>query len=195
VATASELRPAEIVIVRHGETEWSRTGRHTGRTDVPLEAEGEAQALAIGARLAGSSFAAVLVSPLLRARETCRLAGFGDVATVVDAVHEWDYGAYEGLTTKEIREQRPGWDLWEHGCPDGETAADVGRRVDTVLDVLRHGGAATALVVAHGHVLRVFAARWLGLPPQEGRLLALSPATISRLGWEHFTAVLQSWNT
>jgi broad specificity phosphatase PhoE len=195
VAIASELRPGEIVVVRHGETEWSRTRRHTGRTDVPLEQAGKAQAAEVRARLAGSGFDVVLVSPLERARETCLLAGFGDGATIVGDLHEWDYGAYEGLTTEEIEQLRPGWDLWEDGCPGGETAADVGRRMDSVLDVLRTGGAGKALVVAHGHVLRVFAARWLGLPPQGGRLLALAPATISRLGWEHGAAVVQCWNS
>lgn len=195
MAIASPLRPREIVIVRHGQTEWSRTGRHTGCTDVPLEEEGEAQAIALAGRLVGSSFDAVLVSPLARARETCRLAGFGDVADVVEDLHEWDYGEYEGLTTAQIHERRPDWDLWDEGCPGGETVADVGRRADSVLEALRSGGAGTALVVAHGHVLRVFAARWLALPPQEGRLFALSPATISRLGWEHETSILQSWNT
>lgn len=186
-------RPAEVVLVRHGETEWSRTGRHTGRTDVPLTERGREQARAVGAALQTRSFALVLTSPLERAAETCRLAGYGDVAERRDELMEWDYGAYEGRTTLDIREERPGWTLWRDGAPEGEKAADVGARVDRVIDELR-ALAGDALLFAHGHVLRVAAARWLGLRPAAGALLALDTATISILGYERETAVIRSWN-
>jgi broad specificity phosphatase PhoE len=186
-------RPPEIVLVRHGETEWSRTGKHTGRTDVPLTERGRDEAAALGASLPQRQFVLVLTSPLSRAVETCRLAGLAERAQVRDELMEWDYGAYEGRTTLEIREERPGWSLWSDGAPEGETAADVGARVDRVLVELRalDGDAA---VFAHGHVLRVLAARWLGLDPADGRLFALDTATLSVLGHERETSVLRRWN-
>ena len=183
----------EVVVVRHGETEWSRSGRHTGRTEVPLTELGRAQAEAVGAAFRNRDFALVLTSPLGRAFETCRLAGFGDRAVQRDDLMEWDYGAYEGLTTAEIREARPGWTLWRDGVPDGEAIEQVGERVDRVLDEIRSLGG-DALLFAHGHVLRVLTARWLGLDPAAGRLFALGPATISTLGHERETAVVQLWN-
>jgi probable phosphoglycerate mutase len=188
------IRPPEVVLVRHGETEWSRAGKHTGRTDVPLTDAGRDQAVALGAALRGHAFALVLTSPLSRAAETCRLAGLGDVAQERADLQEWDYGAYEGLATLEIREERPRWTLWRDGVPGGETDADVGARADRVIAELRaiDGDAA---VFAHGHLLRVLAARWLGLDPTEGRLFALDTATVSVLGYERETAVIRLWNS
>jgi broad specificity phosphatase PhoE len=183
----------EIVLVRHGETEWSKAGKHTGRTDVPLTERGREEAEAVGAALRRRRFERVLTSPLSRAADTCRLAGLGDVAEPRDQLMEWDYGAYEGRTTADIRKERPGWTLWDDGVPDGETAAEVGARVDRVIAELRRLEG-DALVFAHGHVLRVFAARWLGLDPAAGRLFALDPATISVLGYERETPVIRVWN-
>ena len=183
----------EVVLVRHGETEWSRDGKHTGRTDVPLTEHGRRQAQAVGAALRGRRFALVLTSPLMRALETCRLAGFGDVAVLRDELREWDYGAYEGRKTIEIRKERPGWTLWRDGVPDGETIQEVAARGDRVLVELRSvQGDPPAL--AHGHVLRVLAARWLGLEPNAGALFALDPASISALGYERETSVIRLWN-
>jgi broad specificity phosphatase PhoE len=183
----------EIVLVRHGETHWSRAGKHTGRTDIPLTERGRLQAEAVGGVLRRRRPALVLTSPLSRAAETCRLAGFGDVALERDDLMEWDYGAYEGRTTAEIRNERGDWTLWHDGVPEGETATDVGVRVDRVVAELRSAGA-NAAVFAHGHVLRVLAVRWLGLDPEAGRLLALDPATISVLGYERETVVIRLWN-
>lgn len=186
-------RPPEIVLVRHGETEWTRTGRHTGRTDVPLTERGREAARAVGVALADRRFALVLTSPLARAAETCRLAGLADGAGRRDELMEWDYGAYEGRTTVDIRAERPGWGLWSDGVPEGESAADVGARADRVIAELRAAGG-DAAVFAHGHLLRVLAARWLGLEPAAGRLFALDPATISILGYERETPVIRAWN-
>jgi broad specificity phosphatase PhoE len=183
----------EVVLVRHGETEWSRAGRHTGRTDVPLTEQGRRQAEAVGAALGDRDFALVLTSPLDRALETCRLAGFGDRAQPRDELMEWDYGAYEGRTTSEIREERPGWTLWRDGVREGETIEQVGRRVDRVLEQIR-SLEGDALLFAHGHVLRVLTARWLELEPDAGRLFALDPATLNTLGHERETPVIQLWN-
>jgi broad specificity phosphatase PhoE len=186
-------RPGEIVLVRHGETDWSRTGRHTGRTDVGLTERGQQQAQAVGAALRARRFAVVLTSPLERAVETCRLAGYGEVAARRDELMEWDYGAYEGRKTLDIRKERPGWTLWRDGVPDGETAAEVGARVDRLIDELRSADGDVA-VFSHGHLLRVLAARWIGLEPAAGGLFALDPATISVLGYERETPVIRSWN-
>jgi len=183
----------EVVLVRHGETEWSRAGKHTGRSDVPLTELGRDQARAVGEALRGRHFALVLTSPLARAAETCGVAGFGDRAEKRDDLMEWDYGAYEGRTTPEIREERPGWLLWNDGVPGGETIVEVGARADRVIAELREADG-DALLFAHGHVLRVLTARWLGLEPDAGRLFALDAATLSTLGYEHETAVLRLWN-
>ena len=183
----------EVVLVRHGQTEWSLSGQHTGRTDIPLTDEGRRQAELLAARLARWRFALVLTSPLSRARETCRLAGLGDVAEVTDDLREWDYGDYESLRTVDIRKERPGWDLWRHGVPNGETVEDVGRRADRVIERARAVEGDMALF-AHGHVLRVLGARWVGLPPADGRLLVLTTASVSVLGWERETAVVERWN-
>lgn len=183
----------EIVLVRHGETEWSRAGKHTGLTDVPLTEAGRKQAEALREVLDGRELARVLASPLARAAETARLAGLGERAEERPELREWDYGAYEGRTTAEIREERPGWTLWRDGVPGGETAAEVAERVDRVLDELR-SAEGDVLVFAHGHVLRVLAARWIGLGPESGRFFALDPATISALGHERETPVIRVWN-
>jgi probable phosphoglycerate mutase len=183
----------EVMLVRHGETEWSRSGKHTGRTDVPLTERGRKQAKAVGEALRGRRFALVLTSPLARALETCRLAGFGDSAEPRDELREWDYGAYEGRKTIEIRKEVPGWTLWRDGVPEGETIDEVAARVDRVIVELR-SVQSDALLFAHGHVLRVLAARWLGLEPQDGALFALDPATISALGYERETSVIRLWN-
>jgi broad specificity phosphatase PhoE len=180
-----------MFLLRHGATEWSLSGQHTGRTDIPLLDLGCDQARAAGHLLRGMTFAQVLTSPLLRARETCTLAGF-DGEVDPDLV-EWDYGAYEGLTSAEIRAERPGWTLWTDGVIDGEGAADVGRRVDRVIERARRTEGDT-LCVAHGHVLRVLTARWLGLPPAGGRLFALGTGTVSILGWERESPVVNLWN-
>ncbi len=183
----------EAVLVRHGETEWSRDGRHTGRTDVPLTDVGRRQAERLEEALDEWSIPRVLTSPLGRALDTCRLAGFGDRAVLSDALLEWDYGDYEGLTTPQIRELRPDWNLWRDGCPSGESAADVGARVDPLVDELK-GSEGEVALFAHGHVLRVLAARWVELPPEAGARLWLATATVSVLGFERETATVRRWN-
>ncbi len=189
-------RPGPVVwLARHGETEWSRDRRHTGRSDIPLTEEGEREARTLREPLAERSFDRVLCSPLRRARETCELAGLGDRAEVLDDLCEWDYGDYEGRTSAEIRAARPGWLLWRDGCPGGETAADVGGRADRVIaDLLAGDAEVTAIVFAHGHLLRILAARWIELDPTAGQRLGLGTATLSRLGWEHDYRVIQRWN-
>jgi probable phosphoglycerate mutase len=181
-----------VVVVRHGPTEWSTQGRHTGRTDIPLDDDGRRAAAALASLLARREFALVLTSPLARARDTAALAGFADAA-IDDDLLEWDYGEYEGRTTADIRGERPGWLLWTDGVPAGEDAAAVGRRADRVLARLRAADG-DALVFAHGHVLRVLAARWIELPPEGGMRLALEPARPSTLGYEREVAVIQEWN-
>lgn len=186
-------RRQQIWLVRHGETEWSRLGRHTGRTDIPLDERGRAETGLLAARLSTRRFARVFTSPLRRAADTCRLAGFGDVAEIRDDLMEWDYGSYEGLTTLEVRTERPGWVLWTDGALGGESAAEVGARVDRVIGEVR-GIDDDVVLFAHGHVLRVLAARWLGLPPSGGRLLALGTTAISVLGYERDASVVLGWN-
>jgi broad specificity phosphatase PhoE len=183
----------EIVLVRHGETEWSRDGRHTGRTDIPLTDAGRAQARQLGEPLGEWQFVRVLSSPLQRALETCRLAGLGDGVEITEDLLEWDYGEYEGVTTVQIRETRPGWYLWRDGCPGGEDAAAVGERVDRVIAAIQDADGDVALF-AHGHVLRVLAARWIGLDAAGGGLLALGTGTICVLGYERETRVIRRWN-
>jgi broad specificity phosphatase PhoE len=187
------------VLLRHGETDWSATGRHTGRTDVALTAAGEAQARALRARVAGLRFSAVWCSPLIRAERTAQLAGLTPVDLDADLM-EWDYGEMEGRTTDEIRQEYPGWTVWGGPWPGGETIDEVAARADRVVARLRgttggdSAGPTVVALVAHGHILRVVAARWLGAPPQAGRWLALETGTFSELGWEHETAVIQRWN-
>jgi broad specificity phosphatase PhoE len=184
---------SEIVVVRHGETEWSATGRHTSRTDLPLTERGRERARALAPQLAERSFALVLCSPSRRARETCELAGFGDVAELAPDLHEWDYGEYEGLTTPQIRESDPEWDLWHDGCPGGEQPAQVGARADAVLARLR-GADGDGLAFAHGHILRVITARWLAMEVAEGARFALDAGGTGTLGFERTTEVLRRWN-
>jgi probable phosphoglycerate mutase len=184
---------SRVWLVRHAETEWSRDMRHTGRTDVPLTEAGREAASALRERLAGHEFTAVWTSPLWRARETCERAGLGDRAAVRDELVEWDYGDYEGRTTANIRLDRPRWFLWRDGCPGGEGPFDVGRRVDGLVDELAALDG-DAILFSHGHVLRVLAARWIGLPSTDGALLALSTGALSVLGWEREVRVIWGWN-
>jgi probable phosphoglycerate mutase len=182
-----------ISLVRHGATEWSVTGQHTGRTDLPLTEEGRMQAARLGARLGGSRFALVLTSPLIRAQETARLAGFGDVAEVESDLMEWDYGDYDGMTAVEIRRSRPGWTPWEGGYPGGETLEELAARAQRVLARVREVDGDVALF-AHGHILRVVAACWLEQPPLEAAHYYLSTGSLSVLGWERETPVIERWN-
>jgi broad specificity phosphatase PhoE len=184
----------EVVLVRHGETEWTLSGQHTGSTDIPLTDEGRKVAERLGERLRDRSFALALSSPLGRSLETALLAGFEQGALqVTDDLREWDYGEYEGITTAQIREHWPGWLLWRDGAPGGEDAAAVGARADRVIERL-HAAEDNAIVFSHGHMLRVLAARWVGLAPEHGALLGLETATLSVLGWERETAVIWTWN-
>jgi len=183
----------DVWLVRHGATEWSRSGRHTSTTDLPLLPEGEAAARSLAPRLAEQAFALVFTSPRLRARRTAELAGFPDAEVDEDLV-EWDYGDYEGVTTDEIRESVPGWTVWSHPCPGGESAADVAARVDRVVARAR-AVAGDVLLVGHGHALRALAARWLGLDVSEGRLLRLDTGTASVLGLEREQPVVLRWNS
>ncbi|UXN59692.1 histidine phosphatase family protein [Phyllobacterium zundukense] len=185
----------EIYLVRHGETEWSASGKHTGRTDIPLTPVGEEAASHIAARLSGLTFSAVWSSPSQRASKTCALAGFGSQAVTKDELAEWDYGAYEGLTTKQILAEHPGWRLFRDGCPRGELSSDVGARADLIIGQLRQTDG-TILIFSSSHFLRVLAARWLGLPPEAGGLFVLDTASISILGYEHDLTepVIRRWN-
>jgi broad specificity phosphatase PhoE len=182
-------------IVRHGETEWSLAGRHTGRTDLPLTARGDQSARRLGARLAGREFAAVYTSPLIRAARTCELAGFGAAARADPDLAEWDYGDYEGRRTVDIRVDRPDWRIFRDGCPRGETPQEVGTRVDRVVKRLRAVDG-DVLVFSSSHLLRVLAARWLGLAPAMGKCFALSTASLGALGYEHDreSPAIRLWN-
>jgi len=182
-----------IWLVRHGETEWSKSGRHTGRTDIPLTATGQQQGEALGRHLAGRQFALVLTSPLERARETCRLAGFDAVAQVSDDLLEWNYGIYEGRTTAAVRAEQPGWSIWTTPIPQGETVEQVGERARRVI-ARADAVVGDVALFAHAHVLRILAACWIGLPPIHGRSLALDSASLSILGHERETRVIQVWN-
>jgi probable phosphoglycerate mutase len=181
----------EVLLVRHGETEWSRELKHTGSTDVPLTEPGERQARRLADALAGREFALVLSSPLRRALETARLAGFEP--ELRDDLMEWDYGDYEGRRTAEIREEIPDWTIWRYGAPNGESINQVGARADRVVAEIRSVDG-DVLVFAHGHLLRVLAARWLGLEPADGRLFALDAGTLSTLGYEREQPVIGAWN-
>jgi broad specificity phosphatase PhoE len=183
----------EVWLVRHAETEWSKSGRHTGRTDVPLTDAGRERARELGTKLAGHTFALVLVSPLERARETARLAGLGDTCEVREDLLEWDYGDYEGITTAEIRETRPDWYLWRDGVPNGETADEVGARCDRVIEEIL-GTDGNIAVFAHGHVLRALGARWVEEPVSFGGRLYLTTGALSVLGFEREVRVLRGWN-
>jgi broad specificity phosphatase PhoE len=185
----------KVYLARHGETAWSLTGQHTGLTDLPLTERGEQNARRLGQRLQAMNFTHVRTSPLQRAARTCQLAGFGGVAVVDPDLVEWNYGEYEGLRTAEIRKQRPDWQLFRDGCPGGESVEDIGARADRVVVRLRMNSE-NVLLFSSGHFLRVLAARWLGLPPADGRLLALDTAALSILGYEHNVRepVLRLWN-
>jgi probable phosphoglycerate mutase len=186
-------RAPELWLVRHAETEWSRSGRHTGRSDIPLTAAGRERARVLRARLAAVEFDAVLCSPLSRARETCELAGLGDRIELDDGLLEWDYGDYEGLTTAEIRAKRPGWYLWSDGCPGGEQPAQVQERVDGVIARALAVGGRVALF-GHGHALRALTARWIEQPVAAGGRLALSAGSVGVLGCEREVRVVWRWN-
>ena len=183
----------EIWLIRHGETEWSLSGQHTGRTDLPLTAAGVREAKELGRYLAGRPFALVLTSPLQRAHETCKLAGYGGVAQIEPDLSEWDYGAYEGRTSAQIQESVPGWTIWTSPVPQGETIQQVAARASRVIERAVKAGGHVALF-AHGHLLRILTACWLGLPPDAGRFFALGTASVSVLGYERETRVIARWN-
>lgn len=184
----------EIVLIRHGATEWSENGRHTSHTDLELTPDGERQARTIGTALAGREFIAVISSPCIRALRTAELAGLV-ITEVDDDLVEWDYGQYEGITTADIRRDRPDWYIWRDGCPDGESAHEVGARVDRVLVGARTlMTAGDVALVGHGHTLRVAGARWIALPPANGGLLRLDTGTLCVLGHEHGHQVIRRWN-
>ena len=186
----------ELWLVRHGETEWSLSGAHTSRTDIPLTDHGRRRAEELRDFLKGTTFAKVLVSPMQRARETCEIAGFGAQMQVEDGLKEWDYGVYEGKTTKEIQAEIPGWSVWKNEIVGGETVEHVGERADGViaraLAAAPQGG--KVALFAHAHILRILAARWIGLPATCGSLLALGTGSVSVMGWERETRVISSWN-
>ena len=183
----------QLILIRHGETEWSRERKHTGRTDIPLTQHGREQARDVGRILDGRRFALVLVSPMQRARETCELAGYLDQAVVDDDLLEWDYGDMEGRTTAEIREERPGWLVWDGPLPNGESVDHVGERGDRVIERCLAADGDVALF-GHGHALRILTARWCGMAAVEGQRLPLHTATYCELGWEHEYRTLSVWN-
>ena len=185
----------KVGLVRHGETAWTISGQHNGRSDIPLTAGGEADARAMGVRLRGMDYERVFTSPLQRARRTCELAGFGAAAQTDADLMEWDYGRYDGVRTSEIRAQDPDWRLFEDGCPDGETAADVGVRADRVIARVREGSG-NVLLFAHRDILRVLTARWLGMPARDGRLFYMDTGAVSVLGYDHDRTepVIRLWN-
>jgi broad specificity phosphatase PhoE len=187
---------AELWLIRHGETEWSLSGAHTSRTDIALTDHGRKRAEELREFLNGRRFAAVLTSPMQRARETCAIAGYGDVAVVEDGLKEWDYGVYEGKTTKEIRVEHPGWSVWKDEIVGGEAVEHVGERADAVIakSLAATGEDGSVALFAHAHILRILAARWIGLPATGGSVLALGTGSVSVLGFERETRVIQSWN-
>jgi broad specificity phosphatase PhoE len=187
------MTETRLFLIRHGETEWSASGQHTSRTDLPLTPNGIRDAQGLGRRLARERFAAVFSSPMRRALETCRIAGLERDAIVTDDLREWDYGEYEGRTTDDIRADEPEWTIWTATIEGGEALEDVGRRVDRVIERALEVEGDVALF-GHGHCLRILAARWIGLPPGGGALLELSTATVSRLGWEREARVVELWN-
>jgi len=185
----------ELWLIRHGETEWSLKRKHTSRTDVELTEHGRQRAEELRDYLAGTEFAAVRTSPMKRARETCEIAGFGDVATVDEGLMEWDYGVHEGRTTEEIRAESPGWSVWKEEITGGETVERVGERADGVIErALAAGSGGRVALFAHAHILRILAARWIGLDAREGRLFVLGTGSVSVLGWERETRVIEGWN-
>jgi broad specificity phosphatase PhoE len=183
----------ELLLARHGETDWSLNGRHTGSSDIPLTENGRRRARDLGGRLEGRGFALVLTSPMQRAIDTCKLAGLGDQAQVRDDLREWDYGDYEGITTAQIHETEADWSLWRDGAPNGEQAADVGARADRLIAEAR-GTDGDVIFFGHGHMLRVIGARWVDLPPSDGGLLGLDTGALCTLGYEHGLPILVHWN-
>jgi broad specificity phosphatase PhoE len=183
----------QIYLIRHGETEWSRAGRHTGRTDIPLTDRGKEQAEFLKPIFDDVRFAKILSSPLQRALETARLAGLGNRVETTDDLKEWDYGNYEGITTKEIRKSVPDWTVWTHPCPNGESIEQVAARADRVVQRLREVDADVA-VFSHGHFLRVLAVRWLGMDPHAGKNFLLGTSTLSILSYEHGFPAIKTWN-
>jgi probable phosphoglycerate mutase len=182
--------PTELIVVRHADTDWTVSGQHTGRSDISLNEDGRVKASSLAAPLARRVYSEVWSSPLSRALETAELAGFAEAQLRPDAV-EWDYGFFDGLTSAQIAERRPDWDLWRDGCPDGESAQEVGARADRLLAALP--GEGTVLLFSHGHMLRVVLARWLGLPAQDGALFVLAPGSVGELTFEHGRRVLGAW--
>jgi broad specificity phosphatase PhoE len=191
--TETEQQKPELWLIRHGETAWSLSGQHTSRTDIPLTDHGKARAKEIHDYLNGRPFSLVLTSPRQRAKETCRIAGYADVAQTDDNLSEWDYGSYDGRTTAEIRAERPDWSIWEDGVLDGETIEQVAVRAQAIIERSLAAGGQVALF-SHAHFLRILAATWLGLDPRGGKLLALGTGSISRLGFERENRVILSWN-
>ena len=187
------MRSQQVYLIRHGETEWSLTGQHTGITDLPLTENGRRMAKILEPVLAKESFALVLTSPLERARKTCELAGFGERAQIDHDLMEWNYGAYEGLTTKQIRAKAPGWMLFRDGCPGGESPDQIGVRVDRVIARVR-AVEDHVVLFAHGHIFRVFAARWIGLPVSAGSHFLLNTATLNILGYYREIPAVKRWN-
>ena len=191
--TTSKNTQVELWLIRHGETEWSVSGAHTSRTEIPLTKRGEERASAIREYLHGMEFSLVLSSPRLRARETCRIAGYGEIAQVDENLSEWDYGIYEGRTTEEIRKTEPDWSVWTGAIPEGESLYQVASRAQRVIDCALEAGRRVALF-SHAHVLRILAACWVDLPAKAGRLLSLGTGSVSTLGFEHETRVISTWN-
>ncbi|HEX3570352.1 MAG TPA: histidine phosphatase family protein [Acidobacteriaceae bacterium] len=191
---------AELWLIRHGETEWSASGKHTSRTDVRLTEKGRERAAVLGEYLAETEFCAVFRSPMARARETCEIAGFGERAVVDADLCEWNYGVYEGQTTREIQAELPGWSVWKDAIVGGESLEEVGARADRMIAKAlgaaktAGAGARNVALFGHAHILRILAARWVGLPPDCGALLVLGTGSVSVLGWERETRVIQQWN-
>ena len=183
----------KLWLIRHGETEWSLSGAHTSRTDIPLTERGKERATKISDYLAQRKFDLVLTSPLQRARETCRIAGYADVAQIEENLREWDYGTFEGRTTADIRKDQPDWSIWDSPVPEGEPVEHVAARAQKVIDRALQAGGDVALF-AHAHILRILAATWLGLEPRGGRLFALGTGSVSTLGFERETRVISTWN-
>jgi broad specificity phosphatase PhoE len=189
----TDQQKPELWLIRHGETAWSLSGQHTSRTDIPLTDHGKARAKEIHDYLNGRPFSLVLTSPRQRAKETCNIAGYGDVAQTDDNLSEWDYGSYDGRTTAEIRAERPGWSIWQDGVLDGEKIEQVATRAQAIIERSLAAGGQVALF-SHAHFLRILAATWLGLDPRGGKLFALGTGSISRLGFERENRVILSWN-
>ena len=187
---------AELWLIRHGETEWSLSGAHTSRTDIPLTDHGRVRAQELKAFLNGKKFAAVFTSPMQRARETCKIAGYADVATIDEGLWEWNYGIFEGKTTKEIRVDHPDWSVWKDEIVDGEPVEHVGERADGVIAraLAAAGDDGTVALFAHAHILRILAARWVGLPATGGSLFGLGTGSLSELGFERETRIIKRWN-